>query len=124
MTLIDKALFVRQQAELFLVDTCTIRAHGGFTVIDGEYAESFVDSAPTPCRIVNKSGKVMENYDSQQKELQYLTTRETVFLQLPFTVSLNTKDKIVFNSVVYDVTFVPVKHSLMGAFIIGMERQK
>lgn len=124
MNLIDQALFVRQQAELFLVDTCTIRMYNGFSVVDGEYAESFTDSASTPCRIINKTGKVSENYDSQQKELQYLTSRETVFLQLPFSVSVNVKDKIYLNSVLYDVVYVPVKHSLMGAFVIGIEKQK
>jgi|NOAtaT_7_FD_contig_21_5016189_length_1073_multi_9_in_0_out_0_2 hypothetical protein len=124
MNLIDQTLFIRQQAELFLVDTCTIRHHNGYSVIDGEYAESFTDLASIPCRVINKSGKVLGNYDSQQKELQYLTNTENLMLQLPFSTDINTKDKVILNSTTYDVVHVPVKHSLMGAFIIGIEKQK
>ncbi len=108
MNLIDQTLFIRQQAELFLVDTCTIRHHNGYSVIDGEYAESFTDLASIPCRVINKSGKVLGNYDSQQKELQYLTNTENLMLQLPFSTDINTKDKVILNSTKYDVVHVPV----------------
>jgi hypothetical protein len=124
MNLTNQALSIREQAELFLVDTCDIRHHNGYLITDGEYTESFIDSVSVPCRVINKSGKVLGNYDSQQKELQYLTSTENLQLQLPFSTSVSTKDKVTINSVNYDVVHVPVKHSLMGAFVIGIEKQK
>ena len=124
MNLTNQALSIREQAELFLVDTCDIRHHNGYLITDGEYTESFIDSVSVSCRVINKSGKVLGNYDSQQKELQYLTSTENLQLQLPFSTSVSTKDKVTINSVNYDVVHVPVKHSLMGAFVIGIEKQK
>jgi hypothetical protein len=123
MSLISNALYIREQSELFLVDNCIIKVFNGFNTIDGEYAESFTDSAATPCRIINKSGKINASQNSQDN-LQILISQSALRIQLPYTTVISTRDKIVFNSVVYDVTSVPEKHSLMGAFIVSIEKQK
>jgi hypothetical protein len=123
MSLIDNALWIREQSELFLVDSCIIKVFNGFATVDGEYSESFTDSGPTPCRLINKSGKVAGSANATES-LQLLTSQTTLRIQLPYNTLVSTKDKIVFNSTTYDVTYVPEKHSLMGAFIVSVERQK
>lgn len=124
MSITDQALFIRQQSELWLTDSCVIRSHNGYAAVDGEYTESFTDSSPVPCRIINKSAKINADYSSQDDSLQLITNQTNLGFQLPFTTQITTKDKIVYNNVVYDVMDVPVKHSLMGAFIVRVEKRK
>lgn len=124
MTLSNSALYIREKAEMFLLDLCTLRQFTGFTVTDGEYIESFVDHENVKCRIVNKSGKSVPSFSDQEQQVQILKNQQSTKFQLPFDTEVTTKDKIVFNSVVYDVTDVPIKHSLMGAFIVSVEKQK
>jgi hypothetical protein len=123
MSLISNALYIREQSELFLVDNCIIKVFNGFNTIDGEYAESFTDSAPTPCRVINRSGKT-ENPASSRDNLQLLTSLSNYRLQLPYATTITVKDKILYNSILHDVVYVPLKHSLMGAFVVYMEKQQ
>jgi hypothetical protein len=123
MSLISEALYIREQSEQFLVDSCIIKVWGGFTTVDGEYAESFTDSAPTPCRVINKSGKTGISANAKDN-IQLLTSLSSYRLQLPYTTTITTKDKILYNSILHDVVHVPLKHSLMGAFVIYMEKQQ
>lgn len=123
MSLISDTLYIREQSEQFLLDTCVVRQFNGFSTVDGEYAESYTDSAPIPCRVVNKAGRV-SSPTSAKDNVQLLTNVSNYKIQIPYSVDINEKDKILFNSVVYDVVFVPIKHALMGAFIISIEKQK
>ena len=124
MTLTDIALVIREKSEMFLVDQCTIRSYTGFATVDGEYVENFSNVTGVACRIVNKSGKNQSTLTNQDEKTQILVNTQSIMLQLPYSVTVKTKDKIIFNSVVYDIINVPIKHSLMGAFIIGIEKQK
>jgi hypothetical protein len=124
MTLISSALYIRQQAESFMLDSCTLRVFTGYSTIDGEYTEQFTEQTNIKCRIINKSGKTLSSFTNQDEDVQILKNQQTTKIQLPFSVEVATKDKLVFDSVVYDIVDVPIKHSLMGAFIISVERQK
>lgn len=124
MTLTDIALVIREKSEMFLADQCTIRSYTGFATIDGEYTENFTVASGIPCRIINKSGKSQTAFNNQNETSQILVNTQSTMLQLPYSTSVTTKDKIVYNSVMYDVISVPIKHSLMGAFIVGIEKQK
>lgn len=124
MTLTDIALVIREKSEMFLADQCTIRSYTGFATVDGEYIENFTVSSGIPCRIINKSGKNQAAFNSQNEMSQILVNTQSTMLQLPYNTNIKTKDKIVYNSVMYDVINVPIKHSLMGAFIVGIEKQK
>lgn len=124
MSWTDQALSIRNAAEAFLVDTCTIRRFNGYGAVDGEYTESFSDVNNVPCRLINRQGSVQQQPDSQERALQLLISTNTIKMQLPYTTEVTEKDKIVFNTVTYDVTYVPAKHSLMGAFVIQLEKRK
>ena len=124
MTLTDIALDIRARSEQFLYDQCTIRSYTGFATVDGEYIEQSTDVLNVPCRIINKTGKNSVSFQSQDELSQMLVNVQTTMMQLPFDVNVSVKDKIVFNSVLYEIVYVPVKHALMGAFIIGLEKHK
>jgi major membrane immunogen (membrane-anchored lipoprotein) len=124
MTLSSSALYVRQAAEMFLLDTCTIRQFTGYTVTDGEYIESFTNHDNIKCRIVNKSGKSVPSFSDQEQQVQILKNQQNTKIQLPYDVEVTTKDKVLFNGSVYDITDVPIKHTLMAAFIVSIEKQK
>jgi hypothetical protein len=124
MTLTDVALVIRQKSEMFLADQCTIESYTGYATIDGEYVEHFTTSSGIACRVINKSGKNQNSFGNQSETTQILVNVQTTMLQLPYSTEISTKDKIVYNSIIYDVTYVPIKHSLMGAFIVGVEKQK
>ena len=124
MSWTDQALTVRAASESFLVDTCTVRTFNGYSTIDGEYTESFTNVNDVPCRLVNRQGSVQQQLDSQERSLQLLTSINTIKIQLPYARAITEKDKIIHNNVTYDVTYVPVKHSLMGAFVVQIEKRK
>jgi hypothetical protein len=124
MTLTDIALVIREKSEMFLVDQCTIRSYTGFATVDGEYIENFTVTSGIPCRIVNKSGKNQASFNNQDEMSQILVNTQSTMLQLPYSINVKTKDKVVYNSVMYDITNVPIKHSLMGAFIVEIEKKK
>jgi hypothetical protein len=124
MTLTDIALVIREKSEMFLVDQCTIKSYTGFATIDGEYIENFTTVSGVSCRIINKSGRNQASFDDQKDMTQILVNTQSTMLQLPYSVNVTTKDKVVYSSVVYDIINVPIKHSLMGAFIIGIEKKK
>jgi SPP1 family predicted phage head-tail adaptor len=67
---------------------------------------------------------VQQQPDSQERALQLLISTNTIKIQLPYTTEITEKDKVVFNNVIYDVIYVPAKHSLMGAFVIQLEKKK
>lgn len=124
MTLTSAALFIRQQAESFLLDTCTLRLFTGYSTIDGEYLEAFTDRSNVRCRIINKSGKNVNSFTNQEEQVQILKNQQSTKVQLPFSTEVTTKDKLVHNGIVYDIIDVPIKHTLMGAFVIAIEKQK
>ena len=124
MTLIDVALSIRAESEKFLVSQCILRKYTGFATIDGEYQESFVDSVNIPCRVINKTGKSNTAFGSQDEQTRILVNVQSTQMQLPYNTEVSTKDKLIFDSVTYDITSVPIKHALMGAFIIAIEKQK
>jgi hypothetical protein len=124
MSWTDQALTVRTASESFLVDTCTIRTFNGYSTVDGEYTESFTDVNNVPCRLINRQGSVQQQPDSQERALQLLISTNTLKIQLPYAVSVTEKDKIIYNNTTYDVVYVPVKHSLMGAFVVQIEKRK
>lgn len=124
MSWTDQALTVRTASESFLVDTCTVRTFNGYSTVDGEYTESFTDTNNVPCRLINRQGSVQQQPDSQERALQLLITTNVLKIQLPYAVSITEKDKIIYNGATYDVVYVPVKHSLMGAFVVQIEKRK
>jgi len=124
MTLTSAALYIRQQSEAFLVDTCTLQKFTGYSTIDGEYAETFKNQSNVQCRIINKSGKNLASFTNQEEQVQILKNQQNTKVQLLFSIEVTTKDKLVYAGTVYDIIDVPIKHSLMGAFVISIEKQK
>ena len=124
MILTDVALIIRQESEMFLADQCTINSYTGFATIDGEYVEHFTVTSGIACRVINKSSRNQTSFGNQPETTQISVNIQSTMLQLPYSVTVTTKDKIVYNSIMYDITDVPIKHSLMGAFIIGIEKHK
>jgi hypothetical protein len=122
MNLQRDAAVIRQQSEQWLTDTCTIEHFAGHTVTDGEYATSYTTESGVPCRMINRSGRLTTNMAGQSEEVQLQVSSTSFRIQLPYSTSLSLSDKIVYSGTRFDLVVVPVKHSLMGAFIVDVER--
>lgn len=124
MNLSEDAAFIRQQSEQWLTDTCRIKQFTGYTVFDGEYREDYSEIENVPCRVINRSARLQTNFSNQPEEVQLQLSRASLKFQLPFSTVITRKDKIEYDGVLFDLVDIPLKHALMGAFIVEVERSQ
>jgi SPP1 family predicted phage head-tail adaptor len=124
MALINPAeiLLIRQLAEEFLLSTADLIRYTGVQSVDGAIVASYSAPESIKCRIVNRSGDVTSSVAAQFRALQQSTTRQLYRIQIPYSLTVTTRDKITYNSKTYDIKYVPIKHELMGAQIIFVEQ--
>ncbi len=124
MSFSAQAALIRQQSERWLTDLCTIRKFQGYSVQDGEYTELFTELEDVPCRVINRSGRLQTNFQGQSEEVQLQVSRASLRFQLPFDTTLTMQDKIAYSGISFDLVDIPLKHSLMGAFVVEVERSQ
>ena len=105
-----------------MLDHCLIKQYTGISNVDGAYEDRFTTVSGIPCRIVNKAGGTVINTTKQQNETQFTVSTLSTRIQLPYTVNVTVKDLIIFNNETYSIVDVPIKHALMGAFIVTLEK--
>jgi hypothetical protein len=124
MALINPAeiLLIRELAEEFLLSTAQLIRYINTTAVDGAVVANYAQAEAIKCRIVNRSGDVTSSVAAQFRALQQSTTRQLYRIQIPYDLTVTTRDKIVHNDRSYDIKYVPIKHELMGAQIIFVEQ--
>lgn len=122
MSLSSQVAYVRAQSELFMLDHCSIKQYTGITNIDGAYEDQFTVASGIPCRIVNKAGGTVINTTKQQNETQFTVSTQSNKIQLPYAINVTVKDLIIFNNETYSIVDVPIKHAMMGAFVVTLEQ--
>jgi hypothetical protein len=124
MALINPAeiLLIRQLAEEFLLSTAQLIRYLNVISVDGAIVANYAPAEPIKCRIVNRSGDVTSSVAAQFRALQQSTTRQLYRIQIPYDLTVTTRDKVVHNGRSYDIKYVPIKHELMGAQIIFVEQ--
>lgn len=122
MSLSSQVAYVRAQSELFMLDQCSIKQYTGISNVDGAYEDQFTIASGIPCRIVNKAGGTIINTTKQQNETQFTVSTQSTKIQLPYTFHVTLKDLVIFDNELYSIVDVPIKHSMMGAFVVTLER--
>lgn len=123
MTIVNPSdiLLIRQKAEEFLLSTAHILRFNGTTSNKGQITPSYSAPEEVSCRIINRSGDVTSSVSAQFRALQQSTVRQLYRMQIPYSVTVTTKDKIVYSNREYTIKYVPLKHEMMGAQIIFIE---
>jgi hypothetical protein len=114
-------LLIRQKAEEFLLSTAELYRYQGTVSVDGEITVSYGEAEAIQCRIINRSGDVVSSVAAQFRALQQSTARQLYRLQIPYSLTVNIKDRIKYNGRFYDIKYVPIKHEMMGAQILFIE---
>jgi hypothetical protein len=117
----EQVLFVREQALMFLKDTCKIRYPTGTDVVDGEDVTTWSPFISTACRFIVRSGTRIQNSASQERVVAFATFIGQYRMQLPFDAYIDEGDQIEYEGRIFEVTYVPPRHKMMGAFVIGLE---
>ena len=118
---LNDVLLIRQKAEEFLLSSAELIRFLGTQSQDGEIVNAYAAPEVIACRILNRSGDVTSSVAAQFRALQQSTTRQLYRMQLPYSLVVTTKDKIIYNGNKYDIKYVPIKHEMMGAQIIFIE---
>jgi SPP1 family predicted phage head-tail adaptor len=118
---LNDVLLIRQKAEEFLLSTAQLIRFLGVQSQDGEIVNAYSNPESIACRILNRSGDVTSSVAAQFRALQQSTTRQLYRMQIPYDVTVTTKDKIIYNGQRFDIKYVPIKHEMMGAQIIFIE---
>lgn len=118
---LNDVLLIRQKAEEFLKSQAQLLRFLGNTTEDGAIVQSYADPENIMCRIINRSGDVTSSVAAQFRALQQSSTRQLYRIQIPYSVTVNIRDRIVYNGKKYDIKYVPIKHEMMGAQIIFVE---
>lgn len=118
---LNDVLLIRQKAEEFLLSSAELIRFLGTQSQDGEIVNAYAAPEVISCRILNRSGDVTSSVAAQFRALQQSTTRQLYRMQLPYSLTVTTKDKIIYNGNRYDIKYVPIKHEMMGAQIIFIE---
>ena len=118
---LNDVLLIRQKAEEFLLSSAELIRFLGTQSQDGEIVNAYAAPEVISCRILNRSGDVTSSVAAQFRALQQSTTRQLYRMQLPYSLVVTTKDKIIYNGNKYDIKYVPIKHEMMGAQIIFIE---
>lgn len=121
MSFSSQVAYVRAQSELFMLDQCSIKHYTGITNVDGTYEDQFTVASSIPCRIINKTGSTSINTSDQQNEVQFTLATQSTKIQLPYTLHVTVKDIVVFDGAEYTIADVPIKHTMMGAFVITVQ---
>lgn len=118
-------LKVRKDAELFLIDTCTVKHRTGEYQSFGQAYFTYDPGVSVPCRFITRSGNETTNVAAQQRTVQQVTYTGVYRLQLPYNTVIAVGDKIeyIVNDKVriFEVTYVPPFHKMMGAFIVNLQ---
>ena len=114
-------LLIRQKAEEFLLSTAELYRYQGTAAVDGEITVAYGNAEVIQCRIINRSGDVTSSVAAQFRALQQSTARQLYRLQIPYSLTVNIKDRIKYNGRFYDIKYVPIKHEMMGAQILFIE---
>jgi hypothetical protein len=114
-------LLIRQKAEEFLLSTAYIIRYQGVASTNGQITNQYASPEAIACRIINRSGDVTSSVAAQFRALQQSTSRQLYRMQIPYSVTLTTKDKIMYDNKQYTIKYVPLKHAMMGAQIIFIE---
>lgn len=118
---LNDVLLIRQKAEEFLKSPAQLLRFLGNTTVDGGIVQSYAPPEDILCRIINRSGDVTSSVAAQFRALQQSSTRQLYRIQIPYSVTVNIRDRIVYNGKKYDIKYVPIKHEMMGAQIIFVE---
>jgi hypothetical protein len=114
---------IRASVEVFLLDVCTIKHHVGYVVERGQSNPAYTIEDNVPCRVINKSGADNVQVASQYRSVQQATNVSLIRIQLPFDQEINLNDKVIIDDIEHSVAFPPIKHKLMGAFVVWLKRE-
>lgn len=118
---LNDVLLIRQKAEEFLKSPAQLRRFLGTTTEDGGIVQSYAPPEDIMCRIINRSGDVTSSVAAQFRALQQSSTRQLYRIQIPYSLTVTIRDRIIYNGKQYDIKYVPIKHEMMGAQIIFVE---
>lgn len=125
--LLAQAAYIRQQANIFCVDTATLLRREGETIVDGESTPVWSAPVTIKCRIINRSGASRSNVAAQFRATRITFYDSTHRVQLEWGTEISIADRIEYTDTVtgtvrvLEVTYVPPMHDFMGAFIVGCE---
>jgi hypothetical protein len=125
--LLAQALIVREQAEVFCVDTITLLRRNGETIVNGESVLLYEAPQEIPARIINRSGASRTNIAAQFRATRQTFYDATFRIQLLYGTRIKITDHLLYtNSETgeqqrFEVTYVPPQHEFMGAFVVGAE---
>ena len=111
---------IRSDAEAFLLDTAYIKRKTGQTVTRGQTTFTYADPVETVCRLINRSGNDETPIASQFRAVQQSANTSLFKMQLPYDADITIDDKIIYNDEEFDIVHVPVKHEMMGGFVISL----
>lgn len=114
-------LLIRQKAEEFLLSTAYVLRYQGVTSVRGQISVDYAEPEEISCRVINRSGDVTSSVAAQFRAIQQSTTRQLYRMQIPYALTITTKDKILYQDREFTVKYVPLKHEMMGAQIIFIE---
>lgn len=121
----NDVLRIRKDSEAFLTDACTVKHKTGEYVHLGQTYFTYDTGTAVPCRFINRSGNESTNVAAQQRTVQQVTFTGVYRLQLPFDTIITVGDKIEYvvdNQLrIFEVTYVPPKHSMIGAFVVQLQ---
>lgn len=118
---LNDVLMIRQKAEEFLQSSAQLIRYLGTTSVDGAIVAQYAEPENIVCRIINRSGDVTSSVAAQFRAIQQSTTRQLYRIQIPYDLTVTTRDRIIYNGKRYDIKYVPIKHEMMGAQIIFVE---
>jgi len=123
--LLSQVQIVRNAAAVFCTDTITLRRKLPDVVIDGESVPQYANAVSLVCRVINRSGESRMSVASQYRLPKQNYYDTTFRIQLLYSTDISVGDRLEYTdsnkTYLLEVTFVPIQHTMMGAFIVGAE---
>lgn len=112
---------IREYAAQFLTDTCQVYRKTGEEVVAGESRPTYAAPVTIACRLIVRSGSESTNIAAQERIPALSQFTGLYRMQLPYGTDIREGDKIHFSDRVFDVTYSPPAHAMMGAFVIAVK---
>lgn len=128
--ILAQVAIIRENADVFLIDTAMLRRRTGEEYVDGEARATYASPESIRCRLITRSGSESSNIAAQAREIQQENFTGLYRMQIPYTLEVNEGDQIFFSDAVtgniktMDVIFSPSKHEYSAAVIIQLQEVK
>lgn len=123
--LLAQVQIVRDAAAVFCADTITLLRKLPDVTVDGESVPQYASPVSLACRVINRSGESRMSVASQYRLPKQSYYDSTFRIQLPYGTDITVGDRLEYidsnKTFLLEVSFVPIQHSMMGAFIVGAE---